>query len=134
MSKWARMNRFSGRDADAPISRDAEPEIPQFWEPASLDIRPLDASERNSFTSRWLTDVRGQLLVDAAVAIENADSLVAEMMHARGFPVDPLDWHMGTLSAEQAELVREFHAGHDLAHDARRAIQHYRHLFDELVA
>jgi hypothetical protein len=124
--------------ADAPTMRDAEFELGEPWKPETLVIRSLDASERERFRHRWLAEVRAQLLVDPVVAAEQADVLVQEMMRARGYPVDPFDWHLGVLSAGQAEVVRHYHDAQDVAltHDSRhavRAVQQYHHLFDELI-
>jgi len=124
--------------ADAPLGRDAEHGVGAPWTAQTLEIRPLDPGERERFQNRWLTEVRAQLLVDPVVAAENADALVQELMHARGYPVDPFDWHLGSLTPVQADLVRSYHdvqaltAAHDSRH-AVRAIQQYHHLLDELL-
>jgi hypothetical protein len=126
-------------DADAPTGREAaELEVTGPWKPETLEIRSLDPGELVRYHSRWLDEVRAQLLVDPVVAAENADALVQEVMHARGYPVDPLDWHLGHLTVDQAQLVRSYHDVQVLAdvHDslhAVRAVQQYHHLFDELV-
>jgi hypothetical protein len=124
--------------ADAPIGRDAESTPGEPWQPPTLEIRELASAERERFQTRWLAEVRGQLLVDPVVAAENADALVQELMHVRGYPVDPFDWHVGGLTTQQAELVRSYHDVQQLAtaHDSRhavRAVQQYHHLFDELL-
>jgi hypothetical protein len=135
-------DRFDFEDdrlfADAPIGRDAEFAVGASWRPASLEIQPLAPGEREQFQMRWLAEVRAQLLVDPIAAAENADALVGELMHARGYPVNPFDWHLGSLTAAQAEVVRSYHDVQQLvsAHDSRhavRAVQQYHHLFDELV-
>ena len=124
--------------ADAPTMRDPEFEPSEPWQPATLEIRPLDPSDRERFQTRWLAEVRAQLLVDPVAAADNADTIVQEMMHARGYPVDPFDWHLGSLTAGQAEIVRHYYAAQEAAlpHDslhAVRAVQQYHHLFDELI-
>ena len=135
-------DRFDFEDerlaANAPIGRDAEYAFGEPWKPPTLEIRPLDAGERERFQMRWLAEVREQLLVDPVAAAENADTVVRELMHARGYPVDPFDWHLGSLTTAQADLVRSYHDVQQLAqaHDSRhavRAVQQFHHLFDELV-
>src|ERR1041385_661794 len=96
--------------ADAPTGRGAAAlDVSEPWKPEMLEIRSLDQSELERFQSRWLAQVRAQLLVNPVVAAGNADLLIQELMRARGYPVDPLDWHLGHLSADQAQVVRSFH-------------------------
>ena len=135
-------DRFDFEDdriaADAPIGRDSEFTLGEPWRPPSHETMPLGPDERERFQTRWLAEVRAQLLVDPIAAAESADTLVQELMHARGYPVDPFDWHPGSLTTAQAEFVRSYHDVQQLAqaHDSRhavRAVQQYHHLFDELV-
>ena len=135
-------DRFDFEDdrlaADAPIGRDAEYAFGEPWKPPTLEIQPLGSGERERFQVRWLAEVRGQLLVDPIAAAENADSLIQELMHARGYPVDPFDWHLGGLTVAQADLVRSYHDVQRLAtapdsRHAVRAVQQYHQLFDELL-
>lgn len=146
MPDWLRSKRAS----DAPTRREAE-EFGDGLNPhaAKLELRPLDSDERDQFRSRWAAEVRAGLLVDPATAVERADALIQDVMRRRGYPVDAFDRH-GALSTAQAEIVRYFHAAHDIAErrrsghdvlahgyvlsdDLRHALQQYRHLFDELV-
>ena len=135
-------DRFDFEDdrlaADAPIGRDPEFELGKPWRATTLEIRPVAPGDRERFQSRWLAEVRAQLLVDPIVAAENADALVQELMHLRGYPVDPFDWHLGSLTAAQADVVRSYHDVQALtkAHDSRhavRAVQQYHHLLDDLL-
>jgi len=138
---WAR------RTSEAPVRREAEYAFREHEVSESLEIRPLDADDRDRFRERWSTEVRAGLLVDPGAAVEHADALIQDVMRSRGYPVDTFD--SGALSAEQAELLRYFRAAHDVAErrrsadvfahgyvlsdDLRHALQEYRHLFDELV-
>jgi hypothetical protein len=138
---------WTKRTSDAPTRREAEYAFSDRAAGESLEVRPLDAVDRDRFRERWAVEVRAGLLVDPATAVEHADALIQDVMRTRGYPVDTFD--SGTLSADQAELLRYFRAAHDVAEprraadvfahgfvlsdDLRHALQQYRHLFDELV-
>jgi hypothetical protein len=131
--------------ADAPTRREAEAA-------ETVPIRPLAPGDRELFRERWVTEVRSDLLVNPAAAVEHADALIHDILRARGFPVDDYR-RSGALSVEQAEILRYFHAAHQIAaagerraarsdviahryvmtDDLRHAVQQFRHLFDELV-
>jgi hypothetical protein len=154
MPDWLWMRRHSGTQrhapddrhiADAPTRREAQAvEAPR--------IRPLDPGDRDRFRERWLTEVRGDLLVNPAAAVEHADALIHDILRARGYPIDDYR-RSGPLPVDQAEIMRYFNAAHQLAavnarraaqadviahryvmtDDLRHAVQQFRHLFDELV-
>src|SRR5690348_11960738 len=74
---------------DVPIGRDAEFTLGEPWRPPTHETLPLGPGVGEQFRMRWLAEVRGQLLVDPVAAAESAAALVHELMHARGYPVDP---------------------------------------------
>lgn len=154
MPDWLWMRRHSDthrhapddrRVADAPTRREADAV-------EAIPIRPLGPDDRDRFRERWLTEVRGDLLVNPAAAVEHADALIHDILRARGFPVDDYG-RSGALSVDQADILRYFHAAHQIASagarravqadvtahryvmtdDLRHAVQQFRHLFDELV-
>lgn len=109
---------------------------------SKLEIRPLDPGERETFVGRW-KDVQAMFVDDPARAVGSADSLLADVMRARGYPVRDFDQRAGDISVDHPRVVEHYRAGHDIAvrHDRgeagteelRQAMIHYRELFEELV-
>ena len=69
--------------------------------------------------------------------------MIQTVMRDRGYPVDDFDTRAGDLSVDHPDVVENYRAGHGIAvaHDRgkagteelRKAVQHYRVLFGELV-
>jgi hypothetical protein len=107
-----------------------------------LDIRPLEPSARMGFIERW-KEVQARFVDDPPRAVAFADALLAEVMSARGYPVDDFEQRAGDVSVDHPRVVEHYRAGHDIAmrhargdastEDLRRAMIHYRALFDDLV-
>jgi hypothetical protein len=108
----------------------------------SFDIRPLGADEARRFRARW-ADVQAHFVDDPGGAIAEADALLGEVMQARGYPVSDFDQRAEDLSVEHPKLVSDYRIAHDVAmrhdrgdagtEDLRRAMLHYRELFEDLV-
>jgi len=109
---------------------------------AELKIRTLSPADRSSFLQRW-NEVQGQFVDDPKGAVTVADSLVSEVMQARGYPVGNFEQRSADLSVDYAKVVDNYRAGHDIAlrhsrgqastEDLRQAMVHYRTLFEELL-
>jgi hypothetical protein len=107
-----------------------------------LHIRPLSSSHRSDFTQRW-TAVQSQFVDDPTGAVSRADSLVNEVMQVRGYPVGDFDQRAADISVDHPVVVENYRAAHDIAlrharnqastEDLRKAMVHYRSLFDELL-
>jgi hypothetical protein len=107
-----------------------------------LDIRPLDASERREFVSRW-DDVQARFVDDPPRAVAFADALLGDVMKARGYPVTNFDQRAGDISVDHPVVIEHYRKAHDIAlrqerdeastEDLRQAMIHYRALFDNLV-
>jgi FtsZ-interacting cell division protein ZipA len=108
----------------------------------ALSIRPLEAKERDRYNALW-RKVQANFVDDPSGAISQADSLLGEVMTARGYPVSDFDQAAEDLSVDHALVVQHYRAGHEVAvqHEhgkadteaLRRAMIHYRELFGELV-
>lgn len=108
----------------------------------ALSIRPLDAAERDRYNGRW-RKVQADFVDDPSEAISHADSLLGEVMSARGYPVRDFDQAAEDLSVDHPLVVQHYRAAHEVAlqHERgqadtealRRAMIHYRELFEELV-
>ena len=107
-----------------------------------LDIRPLAPEQRARFADEW-QQVQAKFVDDPQRSIALADALVAEVMKARGYPVEDFEQRAGDLSVEHPGLVQNYRAAHEIAvrhgrgegdtEDLRSAFIGYRALFEELL-
>lgn len=108
----------------------------------SLSIRPLEPSDRARFTRSW-QNVQAEFVDDPKGSIGHADSLLAEVMSARGYPISDFEQISADISVDHPNVVQNYRAAHDIAlrhergqantEDLRQAMIHYRALFEELV-
>ena len=108
----------------------------------ALNIRPLGGDEVERFSDRWVK-VQSQFVDDPAAAIHQADERLTEVMQARGYPVADFEQRAADLSVDHAGLVSNYRVAHDVAsghargeagtEDLRRAMIHYRALFEDLL-
>ncbi|GFZ79195.1 hypothetical protein GCM10019071_04710 [Sphingobium fuliginis] len=124
-------------------ARKAEAELQQREKRvAAFPIRPLSPQQADAFTDAWVR-VQAQFVDDPQGAVSRADVLLAEVMEVRGYPVVDFEQRSADLSVDHPEVVQNYHAAHDIAlrhargdadtEDLRRAMIHYRALFDDLV-
>jgi hypothetical protein len=108
----------------------------------NLEIRPLSSSTRSDFSERWQT-VQSQFVDDPKGSVSRADQLVNELMQARGYPMSDFEQRSADLSVDYPLVVENYRVAHDIAlrhnrgqastEDLRKAMVHYRSLFDELL-
>lgn len=104
------------------------------------EIRALTDAERTRYTQRWTT-VQAEFVDDPVSAAGQADTLVSEVMRARGYPLDEVDSPGDLVATEHVELASHYRAGNAVARRAseasteelRQAFVHYRALFTELL-
>jgi hypothetical protein len=110
-------------------------------EAKQFEIRPLSASEREQYRREW-ERVEKHFVERPAMAVVEADELVAVIMRAQGYPIGDFDKHAAHLSVHHPRVVEHYRAGHEVidaapgsasTEDLRQAMLHYRALFDELV-
>jgi hypothetical protein len=129
--------------ADAPTKRDAESELRERQRRREqFDIRPLSDEQRDRFRARWLA-IQAEFVDDPSRSVSKADSLIQTVMRERGYPVDDFDTRAADLSVDHPDVVENYRAGHGIAvahergkagtEELRKAVQHYRALFEELV-
>jgi hypothetical protein len=107
-----------------------------------LSIRPLSREARSGFQRRW-DDVQAKFVDDPSGAVGDADSLVAEVMSARGYPVANFEQRAADVSVDHPRVVANYREGHALylaARDGnattdqlRTGFVAYRSLFEELL-
>lgn len=107
-----------------------------------FDIRPLPPEQRTRFLDEW-QEVQAKFVDDPKRSIALADALLAEVMKARGYPVENFDQRAADLSVEHPRLIENYRAAHDVAvrhargeagtEDLRNAFIAYRSLFEDLL-
>src|SRR5215831_17460880 len=105
-------------------------------------LRALPAADRSSFAVRW-SEVQARFVDDPRGAVTVAESLVTDVMQARGYPIGEFDQRAADLSVDYPLIVENYRAAHDIAilhnegkastEDLRQAMVHYRLLFQELL-
>ncbi|MGF7152714.1 hypothetical protein [Novosphingobium gossypii] len=109
---------------------------------AEFHIHPLTLAQRETFIVAW-RQVQARFVDDPAGAVTQADVLLTDVMTARGYPTVDLEQRYEDLSVDHAEVVAHYRTGHAIAQnhaqggaeteELRRAMIHYRALFDDLV-
>lgn len=108
----------------------------------SFHLRELSTADRSRFESKWM--VVQQDFVDGPTgAVAEADQLLGEVMAARGYPVADFEQRAADISVDHPQVTENYRAAHAIAlrqvngqadtEDLRRAMIHYRALFDDLV-
>jgi hypothetical protein len=108
----------------------------------ALDIRQLAQDERARFGASW-REVQARFVDDPPGAVAGADALVGSVMQARGYPVSDFEQRAADLSVDHPRFVENFRQAHAIAveqsrgrvgtEDLRRAMVHYRALFEDLL-
>jgi hypothetical protein len=124
--------------------RSAERELADRRERRSeLEIRELDADARDRYAERWRNTQR-TFVDQPAAAVAEADGLVAEVMHERGYPVEEdFERRAADVSVDHPVVVENYRAAHAISiravreeastEDLRQALVHFRALFAELL-
>lgn len=109
---------------------------------ARMPIRPLRADEMELFQMRW-RKVQAHFVDNPGSAIAQADRLLDELMEARGYTSRDFEQRAADLSVGHAHLVSDYRAAHEIiqrprvgdagTEDMRRAMIHYRALFEDLL-
>ncbi len=107
-----------------------------------LRLRELEPGDRDDFAARWWT-IQRDFAEDPARAVEDADTLVRDVMRARGYPADDFEQCASDISVQHAALVEPYrqahavaraaHSGQASTEDLRQATVYYRTLFGELL-
>lgn len=108
----------------------------------ALDIRPLSAKNRARFGERWRV-VQSLFVDDPSMAVEQADTLIGEVMRARGYPVGDFEQRAADVSVNHPQVVDHYRTAHKIAERRattdvntealRQAFVHYRALFADLL-
>jgi len=123
--------------------RDAERELrARQRDRDELDIRRLEPQARQAYAESWQR-IQAEFVEAPVGTIRNADDLVIQVMRERGYPVDDVDRQTGVISVDHPGVVDNYRVAHQIAEttrgsevtteDMRRAMLHFRSLFDELL-
>jgi hypothetical protein len=107
-----------------------------------LEIHPLSPADRERFADRWRV-TQASFVDNPATAVTQADSLVEEVMRARGYPVADFEARAADISVDHPRFVEDYREAHAIAlaaqrgtartEDLRRATIRYRDLFEDLL-
>jgi hypothetical protein len=107
-----------------------------------FQLRTLEPMQRSTFASRWTT-VQSRFVDDPPGAVADADVLINEVMSARGYPMAEFEQRAADISVDHPQVVENYRSAHEIAvrrtrgqsstEDLRKAIVHYRWLFQELL-
>src|SRR5262245_14947651 len=107
-----------------------------------LDIRPLTRVQAGTFSQQWRS-IQATFVDDPKRAVMDANQLVKEIMQARGYPVGDFERRAADISVDYPNVVENYRKAREIAErnqrgqctteDLRKAIVHYRALFEELL-
>jgi hypothetical protein len=129
------------RDAGSPLKAEAALDA-RAKRVSKYTIRPLTADESDHFRDAW-HQVQGNFVDDPAAAVAEADVLVTDLMNTRGYPTSDFERRVEDVSVDHPSVVSHYRDAHAIAvrharngvstEDLRKAIVHYRALFDDLL-
>lgn len=107
-----------------------------------FNLVPLSPEDRDRFAGAWRQEQAG-FVDDPRAAVANADSLVTEVMKARGYPMGDFEQRAADISVDHSLVVKNYRIAHDIAlrdrggktstEELRTALLHYRMLFEDLL-
>lgn len=109
---------------------------------ASFEIVPLAPAEATRFSQAW-TRLQASFVDDPKGVLIEADRLVRELLLKRGYPVADFDLRAADISVDHPVVVDNYRAaqrivsldqrGEASTEDLRKAVVHFRALFNELL-
>jgi hypothetical protein len=109
---------------------------------AHLQLRALPAPERERYAQEW-AGVQRQFVDDPRGSVNRADRLVTDVMNARGYPMSEFNQRADDISVNYPNAVGNYRVAHEIVvrhskgqsstEDLRKAMVHFRSLFDELL-
>ena len=107
-----------------------------------FEIRTLPPAERDRYAQLWAF-VQKKFVDDPKTAVNEADRLVTDVMKARGYPMGEFNQRADDISVNYPNAVANYRAAHEIVtrhgrgqastEDLRKAMVHFRSLFDELL-
>src|ERR1700738_2304797 len=107
-----------------------------------LTITPLSPAEAAGFSQAW-SALQGRFVDNPKGVIVQADQLVRELMLKRGYPMGDFERRAADISVDHPAVVENYRAAQAIAardergeadtEELRKAVVHYRVLFDEML-
>ena len=108
----------------------------------SFHLRDLTPADRVRFSNLW-EQVQAHFVDAPSGAVVEADRLLGDVMAARGYPVADFEQRAADISVDHPQVTQNYRSAHAIAlshasgqastEDLRRAMIHYRALFEDLV-
>jgi len=109
---------------------------------ARLNITPLTPADAARFSQAWNT-LQSRFIDNPKGVVGEADRLVRELMVKRGYPMADFERRAADISVDHPGVVTTYRAAQAIAvradrgeadtEELRKAVVHYRTLFDELL-
>jgi hypothetical protein len=109
---------------------------------AAMRIVPLTATDAARFSQAW-SSLQGRFVDNPKGVVAEADHLVRELMERRGYPMGDFERLAADISVGHPTVVTTYRAAQTIAsrdargeadtEELRKAVVHYRTLFDELL-
>jgi hypothetical protein len=123
------------RRAEAQLEKRAE-RVEKFH------LRPLTPEDKARFTEQW-DRVQAHFVDAPAGAVAEADQLLGDIMATCGYPMGDFEQRAADISVDHPIVTQNYRSAHEIAirqakgqastEDLRRAMIHYRALFEDLV-
>lgn len=107
-----------------------------------FELRTLPPAERDRYAQSWAF-VQKKFVDDPKGAVNEADRLVTDVMNARGYPMSEFNQRAADISVNYPDAVGNYRAAHEIVvrhgkgqsstEDLRKAMVHFRSLFEELL-
>jgi hypothetical protein len=108
-----------------------------------LNITALTSADASRFAQAW-NGLQSRFVDDPKAAVAQADRLVYEVMTKRGYPMGDFERRAADISVDHPGVVANYRAARAIAlrdergqastEELRKAVVHYRALFQELLA
>ena len=108
----------------------------------TLDIVPLSTADATKFRQAWVA-VQARFVDDPKTSVVEADHLVYDLMAKRGYPMGDFERRAADISVDHPTVVSNYRAARAIAlrdergetttEELRKAVVHYRGLFQELL-
>jgi hypothetical protein len=144
----ARLKKRFGPEYDAVLRRTgskakAEKELRQREKRVRhFQMAPLSAADVARFSNAW-SRLQGSFVDDPKGVLIEADKLVRDLLLKRGYPVADFELRAADISVDHPIVVNNYRAaqrivsldqrGEASTEDLRKAVVHFRALFDELL-
>ena len=109
---------------------------------ADLNIIPLAPADAARFTQAW-NALQSRFIDNPKGVVVEADHLVRELLLKRGYPMGDFERRAADMSVDHPAIVENYRAAQAIAvrdergdadtEELRKAVVHYRTLFDELL-